>query len=294
MNNLFENRSFEPMLLGEITTPFDDDDYLFELKFDGYRALLFIDEKQVKIYNRHHTEITHLYPELQILKRKGKYILDGEIVVFKDGLPSFLELQKRAHLKDKTKIKVQSINLPVVFVAFDCLYANKDLTKVFLEQRKEVLNTFPENANFLISKAYPKQGKKLFQFAKKHNLEGIVAKKKDSTYEINTRSNNWLKIKNYHYQNFYAIGYIKFTNYLKVYLAKRDKNNFYYVGKVLIYDNNPAYEMLKKVKEKKYPIIDLKEKITTINPCYQIRVGFIEKTPHNELRQPFFVAILTN
>lgn len=294
MNDLFKIRDFGPMLLDEIKKPFDDENYLFELKFDGYRALLFISDKKVQIYNRHHQEITNLYPELQNLKRKGNYILDGEIVVMENGVPSFSKLQERAHLKDKTKIKLKSASLPVVFVAFDCLYANKDITNKTLEERKKVLAKFLENDYFLISKAYTGQGKKLFKFVQKYNLEGIVAKKKDSTYEINTRSRNWIKIKNYHYKNFYAVATLAEHNYLKVYLAKKVKQKFQYVGKVLVYDNNPAYEMLKKVKFKKYVVQDLDLNLKTINPCYKLKVGFIEQTTNNELRQPFFVAILPN
>ena len=128
-NNLYKNPNFGPMLLSEVKKPFDDQDYLFELKYDGIRALIFASPKEVIIKSRNNYDITYLYPELQSIKNivKTKCIFDGEIVLMENDSPSFLALQKRANLKQKNKIFEQSQTNPVIFMVFDILYENKNL-----------------------------------------------------------------------------------------------------------------------------------------------------------------------
>ena len=94
--SLWSKRSWTPMLLKESDNPFNSDDYLFEIKFDGVRAILFVSTKEVVIHNRRCQEITHLYPELQNTKKlvKRNTIFDGEIVAMENGIPSFSNLQK--------------------------------------------------------------------------------------------------------------------------------------------------------------------------------------------------------
>ena len=100
------NKPFTPMLLKEIAKPFNSKDYLFELKYDGERALIFASPHKVIIKNRHNDDITSIFPELQTIKDiiKTKTIFDGEIVSFSKGYPSFSLLQQRAHLKNKIRI----------------------------------------------------------------------------------------------------------------------------------------------------------------------------------------------
>ena len=227
-NNLYKNPNFGPMLLSEVKKPFDDQDYLFELKYDGIRALIFASPKEVIIKSRNNYDITYLYPELQSIKNivKTKCIFDGEIVLMENDSPSFLALQKRANLKQKNKIFEQSQTNPVIFMVFDILYENKNLVDLTLLDRKEILNKYQDTTEFIKSKYMLKNGKKLFQFAKKHNLEGIVAKEIHSKYEIDTRTKNWLKIKNVIEEDFYIIGYQKKIGALTLLVAEKKSNSF--------------------------------------------------------------------
>ena len=105
MINIWKNRKWVPMLLKEQYEPFDSKDYIYELKFDGNRAVIFASPNKVVIQNRHKQDISYVYPELQKIKNlvTKDTIFDGEIVMFQDGAPSFSKLQERAHLKNKAK-----------------------------------------------------------------------------------------------------------------------------------------------------------------------------------------------
>lgn len=292
--NLFKDKNFTPMLLGEIFKPFDSQDYFFELKFDGNRALIFANKKKVEIYNRHKQNITYLYPELQKIKDivNENCIFDGEIISVVDGKPSFSKLQERAHLKKESRINKEAISNPVIFIAFDCLYKKKDITNETLEERKKVLNTFKDTEYFIKSKYISTKGKALFKFVQKENMEGIVAKKKNSKYEIDTRSNAWLKIKNWQKENYYVISYVDKENHLQVHLASLVKQKFKYVGKVLVYKTNKAYEIIKNTSFKNYKVEGFDLNLKTIKPVNMVQVAFIEKTKKGNLRQPLFIAIL--
>ena len=131
--NIWRNRNWGPMLLKEIDKPFDSKDYLFEIKFDGIRAIIFASPHNLIIKTRNNVDVTDIYPELQSIKNLVKHptIFDGEIVAFKEGLPSFSKLQERSHLKNKNKIKKLSLEEPICYVCFDILYDNKDLIKKY-------------------------------------------------------------------------------------------------------------------------------------------------------------------
>ncbi|MBQ9833893.1 MAG: hypothetical protein IJO33_01730 [Bacilli bacterium] len=289
--NLWNDRFWYPMLLKEVSKPFDDDNYLYEIKFDGTRAIIFASNNNVTIINRHGKDVTYLYPELQKIKEivKRKTIFDGEIVLFKNNIPSFNDLQERAHLKDKVKIKNQSISNPVVFICFDILYDNKNLTDIPLIKRKEMLDKYRENDVFIKSFYKIKEGINLFKETTKLSLEGIVAKKVDSPYIINKRSDYWLKIKNLKEEEFFIGGYIVNKNNVSFLLGELRKNKFFYVGKVSM---AKKYDFVNKVLSSKSvnlsPFINFNAgNVIYIKPNYKIKVKYLERTENNHLRQPF-------
>lgn len=286
-------KSFKPMLLVEINKPFDDEDYLFELKFDGYRATIHVSPQKFIIYSRNGYDITHLFPELQSLQKlvKKDTIFDGELVCFNNGVPDFSMIQQRSHSKDKNKINYFMENNPVCFVAFDCLYSNEDLTDKTLLERKEILNSIPDNDYFIKTTYVFKEGKKLFQKVKKKGLEGIVAKKIDSTYEIDTRSFNWLKIKNLKDGNFIIGGYKeeKSNNTIILYLGEYKGNKLIFIGKVLLGVKNNLYKDIIKTKEiTQSPFYQFDESsVHFIEPKLSCEVTYLARTK-NGLRHPIF------
>lgn len=293
MIDLWKNRDWTPMLLGEVSEPFNSKDYIFELKFDGTRTIIFANKETVEIYNRRKQNITYLYPELQNLKNlvTQNTIFDGEIISMENGKPSFNKLQKRAHLKNKTKILYQTQKNPVIFVCYDILYENKNLTELPILKRKEILNKYAENDYFIKTKYVENDGIKLYDAVKMFDLEGIVAKEKTSTYETSKRSNNWLKIKNLKIEEFFIGGFIeketKFT--ISLILGEYKNNNFYYVGKVVLGKKSEKYKKLKKQNRlSKSPFLDYSNNDAIyVRPKNTCRVKYMERTKNNHLRQPF-------
>ena len=282
------NKTFGPMLLKEIDKPFNSNDYLYEIKFDGIRALIFVSESTFKIMSRNKIDITYLYPELKEIQKniKNKIILDGEIVCFNNNKPSFSKLQERSHIKDKNKIKEMCLNNPVTYVGFDILYYDEDLTNLSLIDRKEKLNTLKENDYFFISKVY-KKGIDLFNKIKKLDLEGIIAKKKDSVYQINTRSFDWIKIKNLKVEDFIVGGYeIKKGDYISLLLGELKNKKLYFVGKASLTKSNSLYNKVVNSKEISSPFVDYNKRAIYIKPNLKVKIKYLERTKENHLRQP--------
>ncbi len=290
--DLFDRKYFEPMLLSEEKKAFDSTDYIFEVKFDGTRALIFIDKSSLVIKNRHGKDITYLYPELQAIKKfiKDKVIFDGEIVSFQDGVPSFQKLQERTHLKNKIKIEYQSKNNPVIFICFDILYQNKDITNLRLMERKKFLSCYDDNEFFMKNKYIENNGKALFNKIKKIGLEGIVAKKKDSKYFIETRSKEWIKIKNWQVASFYIGGYvISDKNVMSVLLGEIKNRKLYFVGKVVISSKVSLYKKVINSKIKNSSVFENYLIVANyIEPKYKCYVEYMERSKNNYLRQPVF------
>lgn len=186
------------MLLYE-TQPFSDEDYIYELKLDGIRCIAYLGEQKVVLQNKRYKDVTALYPELHEMYRcvRRRAILDGELVVLKDGKPDFYTLQKRSLMGNAFKISLAAKKNPVQFVAYDILYYNgKDLTGFPLMARKKCLSEkVTEGYNLSVSGYIEKEGNAFFELTKREGLEGIVAKKKDGRYHIGKRMRDWLKIK---------------------------------------------------------------------------------------------------
>lgn len=192
--------AIHPMLAESITEPFDGADWLFEIKWDGYRAVAFINDGKVRLVSRNQNELTARYPELkdmaEFVKAKSA-ILDGEVVALDaEGKASFSLMQQRTGFRPGGKRAAAKADVPVLYYAFDLLYLDgEDWRKVPLEERKRKLASVIVTGDALrYSDHYAEQGRALFEIARQKGLEGIVAKRRNSFYE-ERRSGEWLKIK---------------------------------------------------------------------------------------------------
>ena len=186
-----------PMLASAVDAPFDDPAWLFELKWDGYRAIVNIDELgAVSIASRNGNDFTTKFAELGALAdafTERPLVVDGEIVVLDgEGKPSFRALQDRVDRFGRTAPH----KAPVTFAVFDVLYGNgRDLRAEPLAKRKAILeNLLTGRGPVMLSKHVVGDGKALFDLAKSRGLEGIVGKRSSSPY-IERRSRDWVKIK---------------------------------------------------------------------------------------------------
>jgi bifunctional non-homologous end joining protein LigD len=192
--------TIHPMLAEAVGEPFDGAEWLFEIKWDGYRAVAFIEDGKLRLVSRNQNELTERFPELKDLPKfiqAKSAILDGEVVALDEqGRASFSLMQQRTGFRPGGRRVANKADVPVLYYAFDLLYLDGyDLRRVPLKERKNKLASLLVTGDSVrYSDHYEKQGKALFEMARAKGLEGILAKRRDSLYQ-ERRTSEWLKIK---------------------------------------------------------------------------------------------------
>ncbi|PYX46584.1 MAG: hypothetical protein DMG83_07120 [Acidobacteria bacterium] len=193
--------AIHPMLATSIEAPFDSPEWIFEIKWDGYRAVSFLDHGRLRLVSRNQNELTAQYAELHDLPKfvdAKTAVLDGEIIALdENGRSSFSLMQQRTGFRDRKRRLAPQPDICVVYYAFDLIYLDGyDLHRVPLEQRKQALASLLRAPNDIIrySEHFASEGKALLDAARRQGLEGILAKKRASFYE-ERRTREWLKIK---------------------------------------------------------------------------------------------------
>lgn len=175
--------------------PFSDPGWVFELKWDGVRTLLYWDGDEVELRSRRGRDVTATYPELSAIGASRPFVLDGEIVALSDqDKPSFELLQGRMNLDDLTRIAEAMGSNPVGYVAFDVLFDGEEVTGEPWEERRRRLESMAFAAPCIVGQIVEGDGEALWQFVKQRRLEGIVAKRRGSQYRPGTRSRDWRKV----------------------------------------------------------------------------------------------------
>ena len=190
------------------------DDWAFEFKWDGVRAIGYWDGRRLTLSSRNQLDITTNYPELQALGEAlgpdRRVVLDGEIVALDDlDRPSFTQLQRRMKVTDPAIAMRLSREVPVYYIIFDLLHLDgRSTMSLPLSERRVLLEGLTlQGANWQVSPAHAGQGQAMFDAARAAMLEGIVAKHLDGIYEPGRRSSDWLKIKLVLRQEFVVGGY---------------------------------------------------------------------------------------
>lgn len=179
--------------------PFSDGAYFFEIKWDGYRCLAYLEDGTV-LRSRNLHDLTPAFPELQKLHERVAdlpAVLDGEIVVFTNGQSDFGALQARGRLLDRRRALAAALAHPAVFVAFDLLYRQgKPVLNEPLERRRRLLQELvrPE-PEVVVADYVPEEGEAFFAACRAKGLEGMIAKRRDSPYLPGRRSPFWKKIR---------------------------------------------------------------------------------------------------
>jgi bifunctional non-homologous end joining protein LigD len=192
--------------------PFDGAGWLFEIKYDGVRALAVRDGEHVRIFARSGTDVTQRYPEVALAFDAlpyDRFVMDGEIVALNDdGRPNFSRLQNRMHVQDPAAARKLSFSIPVIDFVFDLLaFDGFDLRAMPLQERKELLSRLIRGegpiryCDHIIGR-----GRDFFAAAAETGIEGIVAKRRDSAYR-GVRTGDWMKIKCPRERNFVIGGY---------------------------------------------------------------------------------------
>lgn len=221
----------KPMKATLVDEPFDDPDWLYEVKWDGYRAIAVIDKDSAELISRNNIPFDKYYPINKLLKDwRINAVIDGEIVVLNDkGTSDFGALQNWRSEADGN----------LVYYVFDILwYEGKDLTQLPLEQRLAILQSVipTDDDRIRQSKSFAANGVEFFEAAEKIGLEGIIAKKASSVYTSDLRSKEWLKIKVQRRQEVVIAGFTKNAGTSKAFsaliLGVYDGKTLRYAGKV--------------------------------------------------------------
>jgi bifunctional non-homologous end joining protein LigD len=206
-----------PMLATAGKLPAKDEGWAFEFKWDGVRAICHAEPGRLTFRTRNLNDVTSRYPELSVMTRAvghRRLVLDGEVVAFdEEGRPSFEALQQRMHLADSAKVKRVADRSPVSYVLFDVLWADGvSLLSETYESRREILERLGlESERVRLSPSVVGHGKAVFETARKQQMEGVVAKRLDSSYEPGRRASGWVKVKLVTREDFLIGGWIPGT-----------------------------------------------------------------------------------
>ncbi|QDR81134.1 non-homologous end-joining DNA ligase [Sporomusa termitida] len=206
----------KPMLAKPGLLPDEQDKCSFEIKWDGIRALFYLEQNNYKLLSRNLKDITGQYPELHTLAKEAgssytDLILDGEIVAFdSSGLPSFSRLQHRMGLTQAQTIREMMAKVPAHYMIFDILLLNGHslLHKTYSERRALLESLRLDGAHWQTPGYKTGDGREILAASRKLGLEGIIAKRLDSSYQPGKRSGAWLKIKNQHRQELLICGWV--------------------------------------------------------------------------------------
>ena len=239
MMGLFEEKSVSPMLIAQMQEPFNDDGWIYELKLDGCRCIGYFGQNGTCLRNKRNMELLPRFPELKGLHRSvsERTVLDGELVVLRDGVPDFFELQRRTLLTDRFKIEMAAARHPASFVAYDCLCKDgrSIMDRPLLERKEALQSSVREDSLIAISRYIPTDGIGLFRAADERELEGVVAKRAASLYYPGRRTKDWIKFKRMADEEFVVCGYIrKNSRTFSIILGKYHDGSYLYKGHVTL------------------------------------------------------------
>jgi bifunctional non-homologous end joining protein LigD len=191
-----------PMLARAGDLPSPERGWSFEVKWDGVRAIAYVQPGRLRLESRNLNEITAAYPEIRgLVADLGMHeaVLDGEIVAFDDGgRPSFERLQSRMHVTSPTAVRRLAASTPVVFAIFDLLYLDGHslMERPYRDRRARLEELALGGPAWRVPAAHANEGSRLLEATEAQRLEGVVAKRLDSRYESGRRTGAWLKVKN--------------------------------------------------------------------------------------------------
>jgi bifunctional non-homologous end joining protein LigD len=297
----------QPMLATLVDDPFSNPEWIFETKWDGFRAVCFVKNGSARFVSRNHLDMTHQYPELGDVGKQidaKEAILDGEIVALdRDGMPRFQLLQPRVGRKKKSDIEALLGKAKIVYFAFDLLYVDGyDLTSCSVVERKAALERILRPASFIkFSEHIISDGEAFFAQIEKFKLEGMMAKRAVSPY-VQRRSADWLKVKTVERSEVVVAGYTAPRGSRSHFGALvvglfRDKQ-LHYVAHIGGGFNQRTlekiYKLMQPLKVKKSAFVDppkTNELVQWLKPRLVAEVKFSEWTADGRLRHPVFIGL---
>jgi DNA ligase D-like protein (predicted ligase) len=296
----------EPML-ARIGTPFDDPQHLFELKWDGVRAITYVEGGRHRMHGRRRRDLAQRYPELQFLAGlQPGLVLDGELVVLRsDGRPDFRAVIGRENAS-ATRAEAAARRHPVVYIVFDLLYRDGEpLLQLPLHERRRQLEQVVSaagNARLVLSQGVVGAGLSLFAAVRERGLEGIVGKRLDSTYRPGERSLAWQKMKPVQSMHCVILGYEPDgdSDFKSLIIGTDVDGELRCVGRVgsgLTDANKQELRKLLFARRAPRPLVDtdvagVGKSGVWVEPGLFCTVNFLEWTENGALRAPVFLGLV--
>lgn len=298
----------EPMLAQPADRPPDSGDYLYEVKWDGIRAMISLDEGELRIRSRNQLDITARFPELLIPERAFRAtsgLFDAEIVCLDEaGKPVFQDVIHRVQQSGKAAIERGRLRRPAVCYVFDCLYLDGRpvVNEPLIRRRSWMEDAIRPGTPYRVSEAVA-EGQGLFKAAVEMGLEGIVAKERSSLYRPGTRSPAWLKIKKRQTMECVIIGYTKGRGdrqalFGALQLAAVEGDVLRYMGKVGTgFDSKSMKATFAHIKDLKRVRRPVRERppddaeTQWIEPRVVCEIQFASLTKDGMLREPVFLRL---
>lgn len=278
----------------------EGENWMYELKYDGYRIVAYVDHGEVLLDTRNHQDYTEKFPDLvkSLKKWNVQAVLDGEVIVNKEGKSSFQALQQ--YIKGKKMPKP-------VYMAFDLLfYEGGDLREKPLSKRREKLESILNEAKLSgvhFSSASTEDPQVVFATVCENKMEGVICKRADRPYRSG-RNDDWIKVKCQNRQELIVIGYTQTERRTRAFssllLGLMEEGDILYAGRVGTgFSESSAKEIMKRMKpleRKTAPISDAPkarhdEEITWLTPKLVAEVNFAEWTEEGLLRQASFEGL---
>ncbi len=288
---------FEPITADSIPV---EGDWVFQVKWDGVRILVYKTGSETEVINRHLNNRTLQYPELMdtaSYANADSFVLDGEVIALVDGKPSFHQVMKRDRLRGEAVIEHMKDEIPIIYMVFDCLYVNgESMMDKPLYKRQELLRTIiSETEHVRITENFA-EGEGLFQAVKEQGLEGIICKDLEAGYLPGGKDDRWQKIKNYQDVIAVVCGYIKNGSRIRSLLLGLygPDNQLYYIGKTgrgrySERDWKTIQAYLEKGEQVNCPFANSVKDAKNcqwISPIYTVKIQFLEWSESKTLRQP--------
>lgn len=276
-------------VIGVEGEPFDNADYIFELKVDGERCVAYLDPAVgTELRNKRNMKLLPKVPELANLHEhvSRRCILDGELAVIVDGKPDFFAIQRRSLTSNPVIIQLAAQQQPASFVAFDILYLDDRPTNTLpLMERKGLLQEAVrrEDACFAVSRYIEQSGTAFFELAKAQELEGVVAKRRDSRYYFDKRTKDWIKIKYLKDEDFVVCGYLRKENHMNsIVLGQYHNGQLIYKGHVTLGVGGEDFRVI--MQQETVPAPSGNENAVWIEPRLVCTVRYMMKTESGGMR----------
>jgi len=290
-----------PMLATLVDEPFDSDEHLFEIKWDGIRALAFVEGGDYRLLTRNRQDLKPPYPELAGLSRlPAGTVLDGELVVMEEGRPSFSRSLERMQAKQRLRIQGLARQWPAMYVVFDLLYSGgKPQVALALRERRARLAQLLSAAadpRLVFSDGVVGKGRAFFDEVRGRSLEGMVAKELDGAYLPGKRGRSWLKVKTTSTMPCAIVGYVldERGDVGSLIIAAEERGRLVCVGRVgsgLTNALRTRMLALFRARARAAPFVDCDEEGEWVEPGLFCTVSYLERTT-NGLRAPVFVELL--